>query len=115
MSERGQRYVRALAGVASPTTVRVAELTQVKLMSDYYAESPLWADNVMIDPERLDLSAELSTGLLAWQAHFHHEAGWHTTADRRWYSDQVDDLVRSLRKELPAGATLDIDVWPLEA
>ena len=54
-------------------------------MSDYYAESPLWANNVMIDPERLALSAELSAGLLAWQAHFvehfHHEAGWDTTAD----------------------------------
>ena len=97
----------------------MAVLTQVKLMSDYYAESPLWANNVMVDPERLNLSAELSTGLLAWQAHFvahfHHEAGWDTTGDRGWYSDRVDQLVRSLREELPAEATLDIDLWPLEA
>ena len=88
-------------------------------MSDYYAESPLWAKSVMVDPERLNLSAELRTGLLAWQAHFvahfHHEAGWDTTGDRGWYSDRVDQLVRSLREELPAGATLDIDLWPLDA
>lgn len=100
-------------------TVRVAELTGVKLMSDYDAESPLWIDNVMIDPRRLALSVELSTGLLAWQAHFvahfHHEGGWDTTSDRSWYGERGDELVRSLREELPAGTTLEIDLWPLDA
>lgn len=89
---------------------------EVTLMSDYGAESPLWVGG-MIYPARLGLSAELSARLLAWEEHFlahsDDERGW-SSADREWYAEQVAELAHSLRQELPRGAVVHVNLWPLK-
>ncbi len=88
-------------------------------MSDYWAESPLWGPGGVQHPEVLGLSAELCSRLLAWEDHFErhfdHELGWDSLESRKWYSDQVDELIRGLRRELGPDVELMVDLWPLDA
>jgi hypothetical protein len=92
---------------------------RVRLMSDYWAGSPLWGPGGVQYPEDLGLSADLGSRLLAWEDHFErhfdHERGWDSLESRKRYGDNVDDLVRDLRRELGPDVELVVDLWPLDA
>lgn len=94
------------------------DVRHLKLMSDYWADCPLWADGQMVSPQELGLSASLGSQLLAWERHFDehfdHEAGWDSPAQAQWYIDHVPGLVEALRQELAADVDIEVNLWPVK-
>jgi len=86
-------------------------------MSDYFAEWPLWVDNINVTADHLGLSPALARRLWDWERlfdeHYSHETGWDSEAARAGYASQADALLRDLKTELGPDMALSLDVCPL--
>src|SRR3954468_19002833 len=91
---------------------------RVKLMSDYGADWPLWsAQEALLVPGSLSLSASLVTDLHAWQDLFEHEFhwdhGWRTPQAEARYARVAPELLHRVRQELGPAVHVTLDVWPV--
>ncbi len=86
-------------------------------MSDYWVGWPLWDHEGAMDPDALDLPAELAARLTAWQEHFeqrfHYEHGWRTPEDAAAYAAEGKALHRLLTREVDRWADVELDLWPV--
>ncbi len=85
----------------------------VRLSPDYAAELPLWGQHW----EALNLDASLMTALADWQQqfddYFHPNKGWLDRRIQDEWATAADDLVRRMRRALPASVELEVDLWPI--
>ncbi len=92
--------------------------SQLRLMSDYRAPTPLWLDtaHVLGDLAPLGLSAHLVESLHRWQlyfdAHF-SSTGWDADERMRWYAAEGEVLRERLSRALP-DTTIILDLWPVQ-
>jgi hypothetical protein len=91
---------------------------RVKLMSDYSAGWPLWsAQEGLLAPESLLLSAELTADLHAWQdlfeREFHWDHGWRTLEAEVRYARLAPALLQRLRRELGPTVHVTLNSWPV--
>jgi|SRR3954452_19317961 hypothetical protein len=95
------------------------DVAEVRLMSDYTSEWPLWVGNVNVTADHLGLSSALAGRLWDWgqlfDAHYSHQTGWDSESARARYATEADVLFRDLRTELSPDVALSLDVWPLGA
>ncbi len=92
----------------------------VMLFPDYSAETPLFANGVMVHRQQmsgLGVSDDLSDRLVAWQQLFdRHYAvdgtGWTDRDARDQWASSADALVEELRQQLAVrGVTLETNIW----
>ena len=85
----------------------------LRLSPDYAAELPLWGQHW----QALNLDPSLLTALADWQKqfddHFHPTKGWLDATIQEQWGRAGDDLARRLRRALPAGVELEVDLWPI--
>lgn len=96
----------------------MADEQSVKLMSDYSAGWPLWsAQEGLLAPDSLLLSAQLTADLRAWQElfeqDFHWDHGWRTVEAEVRYSRLAPELLHRLRRELGPTVHVSLDAWPV--
>ncbi len=89
-------------------------MTTLRLMPDYAANVPLWGGDI----DALDLSPWLLDRLAQWQddfnANFDASTGWSSSEARERWGELGARLAGELRRALPDGVTLEVDLWPLE-
>jgi hypothetical protein len=90
----------------------------VKLMSDYSAGWPLWSANEgLLAPDALSLSAPLAADLRAWQDlfedEFHWDRGWRTLEAEARYALAGLELLHRLRRELGPAVHVTLNAWPV--
>jgi hypothetical protein len=91
---------------------------QVKLMSDYSADWPLWsAEEGLLTPESLALSPALVADLLAWQelfeCEFRWDHGWRSPESEARYARIAPELLNRLRIELGPTWQVVMNTWPV--
>lgn len=93
---------------------------EVKLMSDYSCDWPLWPRGSLPDAsaESLGLGEELTRILLELQdlfeSGFHWEHGWRLSEDEERYARLAVDAWYRLQRELgDRGITVTIELWPV--
>lgn len=89
---------------------------QVRLMNDYSAWWPLWTDeDGGTDENDWELSPPLKRRLKTWaaffDAHFHWEHGWDSSAACRQHRTEGVDLHQLLVAELGPGYDVILDSW----
>ena len=86
----------------------------VRLMSDYGAGWPLWAENGLTAASDWELSPALMERLQAWDdlfdGHFHWDRGWRDGGARDAYHRDAPRLLRDLERELPH-ANVELHLW----
>src|SRR3954454_11805429 len=93
----------------------------VRVMSDYGCGWPVWLDDggVVGDSFAVQhhLSPELCRDLLAVQEffdeRFHWDSDWRDAGDDSRYAAQMVDVCFRLGRELGAGWTVQLDLWPV--
>jgi hypothetical protein len=96
----------------------MVERRQLKLMSDYGADWPLWSDREgLLAPDAFSLSASLATDLRTWQnlfdCEFHWDSGWRTPEAENRYARAAPQLLHRLRQELGPHVQVTLDAWPV--
>jgi hypothetical protein len=90
---------------------------QIELAPDYSADLPLWGcdGSGNISWQDTKFSPRLLDRLAAWQqdfdANFHWDTGWRSTAVRDHWHRQIGQLAADVRAELGDRAELIVRLW----
>ncbi len=84
-------------------------------MNDYGVEWPLWDDEGQCKAHIPPLPPAVRQEILAWTQHFNdsysREYGWPSSAAAAFHRRQGERLLEIIRRELPSGDTIDLQLW----
>ncbi|MGH8010517.1 MAG: hypothetical protein ACREQ3_26280 [Candidatus Binatia bacterium] len=92
---------------------------KIRVFNDYSVRWPLWGDDGMLEPDALDISAQLRVRIEEWAAEFNEMydflRGWPSVEVRELHRAEGVEIANCLREELGQAYEVKLEYWENDA